>query len=68
MVAIGDDTNDTELIRNSGLGIAMGNAADVVKQAADEITTRNTEDGVAVAIERHLFSHLRSAATPQHSR
>ncbi len=54
IAAIGDDTNDTEMIARSGLGIAMGNAVDEVKEAADLVTESNERDGVAVAIERLL--------------
>jgi len=52
IIAIGDDTNDIEMIRCAGLGIAMGNAAAEVKQSADRVVRSNAEGGVAEAIEK----------------
>ena len=47
VIAIGDDNNDIELIKNSGLGIAMKNATDELKKAADSISRfSNDESGV----------------------
>jgi len=43
----GDDINDIELIKECGIGIAMGNAESVVKEAADYITKSNEENGIA---------------------
>ena len=54
MIAFGDELNDVEMIAWAGLGVAMGNAADVAKDAADEIAPTNDEDGVAVVLERLL--------------
>ncbi len=42
------------MIRFAGHGVAMGNACDLLKQAADEITLSNDEDGIAVVVERYL--------------
>ena len=50
-IAIGDQENDLEMLTISGLGIAMGNAKEKVKQAADYVTGTNDEHGVAQAIE-----------------
>jgi Cof subfamily protein (haloacid dehalogenase superfamily) len=55
IVAVGDDENDLEMIRHAGLGIAMGNATESVKAAADHVTGSNAEDGVVQAIERFLL-------------
>ena len=52
MVAIGDGYNDLSMIKFAGLGVAMGNAQEPVKKAADYITLSNDEDGVAVVVER----------------
>lgn len=52
ILAIGNERNDCEMLRFAGRGIAMGNADDVVKRYADDVTTSNDEDGVASAIER----------------
>ena len=51
-MALGDSGNDIAMLRRAGLGIAMGNAPDFVKEAADVITDRYDEDGAAKAIER----------------
>jgi len=48
--AIGDSLNDIAAIRACGLGIAMGNAQEEVKRAADAVTSSHLEDGVARAI------------------
>jgi len=56
IVAIDDASNDTEMIAQSGLGIAMGNAGESIKRAADVVTESNSESGVARAIERYLLA------------
>lgn len=48
----GDDINDIELIKESGIGVAMGNAVAKVKDAANYITSSNEEDGIAVFLNR----------------
>ena len=52
IVAFGDMPNDIPMLRWAGLGVAMGNAHADVLEAADEITTRNTDDGLARVLER----------------
>jgi len=54
VIAIGDAENDIKMIQYAGLGIAMGNADNIVKDIADDITTSNNEDGVAKAIEKYI--------------
>lgn len=56
VMAIGDDINDIEMIQKAGLGVAMGNALDCVKEIADAITDTNQNDGVAKAIQRYIFN------------
>jgi HAD superfamily hydrolase (TIGR01484 family) len=56
VIAMGDSLNDLAMIRASGLGVAMGNAQDEVKQAADIITASNVEDGVAQIIEQYILN------------
>ena len=51
-MALGDSGNDIAMLRRAGLGVAMGNAPDFVKAAADVISDRYDEDGAAKAIER----------------
>lgn len=53
-MAIGDTENDLAIIEAAGIGVAMGNATDAVKAKADYVTTSNTEDGVAFAIEHFI--------------
>ena len=57
VIAFGDDTNDVEMIRDAGVGIAMGNAVDQVKAVATHVTATNDEDGVACVIEEWLLDH-----------
>jgi len=54
IAAVGDSLNDKEMISWAGVGVAMGNALDEVKAAADEIVSDNDHDGVAEAIEKFL--------------
>lgn len=50
IVAFGDGENDLPMIERAGVGVAMGNAMDDVKKAADGITARHDEDGIAHAL------------------
>ncbi|MDR3715388.1 MAG: Cof-type HAD-IIB family hydrolase [Puia sp.] len=52
IIAMGDNYNDKEMIRFAGMGVAMGNAPDEIKQAADYVTETNNEDGVRKALEK----------------
>ncbi len=52
-LAIGDGYNDLEMLAEVGLGIAMGNAPQAVKDVADEVTATPDQDGVYVAFHRH---------------
>ncbi|MDD4159435.1 MAG: Cof-type HAD-IIB family hydrolase [Synergistaceae bacterium] len=54
VLAIGDGVNDKEMIIWAGHGVAMGNAPDNVKAAADETAPDNDSDGAAVILERYL--------------
>lgn len=54
VMALGDQANDMPMIKYAGLGVAMGNAVDVTKKNADEITLDCDHDGVAVAINKIL--------------
>lgn len=55
VMAVGDSLNDMKMIQQAGVGVAMGNAQEAVKQTADFITTTNDDDGVGQAIERHAL-------------
>ncbi len=57
MVCVGDGGNDISMIRLAGVGVAMINAPERVKEVADWVTTLdNNHDGVAEVIERY-FTH-----------
>ena len=56
IITLGDAGNDLHMIEYAGLGIAMGNAFDEVKEAADYITDTNENDGVAKAIEKFILN------------
>lgn len=55
LMVCGDSRNDISMIEHAGLGVAMGNADDFVKDAADITTLSNEEDGVAYAIEKYAL-------------
>lgn len=55
VIAVGDAGNDVRMIKNVGLGVAMTNASEDVKEVADYITLTNEEDGVAQVIERFML-------------
>lgn len=54
-LAMGDGGSDIPLLRAAGIGIAMANALDYVKEAADDVTASCDEDGVALALEKYIF-------------
>jgi 5-amino-6-(5-phospho-D-ribitylamino)uracil phosphatase len=54
--AVGDDANDIAMIRNAGLGVAMGHAAAEVRSAAALITGAHDEDGVAMLVDDVLLN------------
>ncbi|MEW9094383.1 MAG: Cof-type HAD-IIB family hydrolase [Clostridiaceae bacterium] len=55
VMCIGDSENDLSMIKVVGLGVAMGNGDEIVKNHADYITNSNNEDGVAKAIEKFVL-------------
>lgn len=56
VIAVGDSLNDIKAIKAAGLGVAMENAQDEVKAAADAITFSNNDHGVAEVIRRFIFN------------
>ncbi|MDA1476040.1 Cof-type HAD-IIB family hydrolase [Bacillus changyiensis] len=54
VVAIGHDVDDLAMIELAGLGVAMGNAPQEVKQKADWVTRSNDEQGVAYMIKEYF--------------
>ncbi|MFK7694662.1 Cof-type HAD-IIB family hydrolase [Paenibacillus sp. HJGM_3] len=55
VVAMGDSLNDMAMIRAAGLGVAMGNAQEELKRAADLVTVTNQEHAVAKIIREHIL-------------
>jgi len=55
VLAIGDGENDIEMIQLAGIGVAVGNAHQKLKDAANHVVASNDEDGVAEAVERFVL-------------
>jgi hypothetical protein len=55
IMVLGDMENDLEMFRHAGFAVAMGNAADAVKHAAQATTLSNDEDGFAFALEQYAL-------------
>ncbi|MEO0514528.1 MAG: HAD family hydrolase [Planctomycetota bacterium] len=53
-MAIGDGPNDVGMIQFAGLGVAMGNAFDEVKEAADLVVPTNDDEGVAHTLWKYI--------------
>ncbi|HWO77026.1 MAG TPA: Cof-type HAD-IIB family hydrolase [Bacillus sp. (in: firmicutes)] len=53
-LAIGDQLNDLSMLEIVGTAVAMGNAAEEIKQIAHYITATNNENGVALAITKYM--------------
>jgi Cof subfamily protein (haloacid dehalogenase superfamily) len=58
VMALGDGENDIEMLKLVGLGVAMGQAKEVVKRAAQVTVASNDEDGVAEALEKYVTGPL----------
>lgn len=56
IAACGDGYNDQTMIEYAGLGVAMENAQDLVKKAADLIAPSNDHDGVAWVVENYILN------------
>ena len=52
VISFGDAENDILMLKAAGMGVAMGNAAEAVKAAADLVTLSNNDDGIAAALEK----------------
>lgn len=62
IMAVGDGSNDIAMLREAGLGVAMENATEAVKAAADVVTLSNDQEGAATAIEKYVLQALRKNA------
>ena len=58
-IAVGDADNDLGMLRAAGLGVAMGNANESARAAADAVVADNDHDGCAEAIHRFLLGSRR---------
>ena len=58
IIGIGDNHNDYELVTTAGLGIAMGNGVEAIKNVADYITLTNNEEGVRHALNKFVLEPL----------
>jgi len=56
VMAIGDSYNDLDMIAWAGLGVAMANAPEDIRQQADYVTLSNQEGGVAAAINQWVLN------------
>ena len=55
-IAVGDEENDQHMIKMAGLGVAMGNARDSIKEIANYVTCSNNEHGVAKVIDKFILN------------
>lgn len=55
VICVGDGFNDSYMINYAGLGVAMGNAHEDIKNMADYVTKTNTEHGVAHVIKEFIL-------------
>lgn len=58
IMCIGDSNNDIKMIQNAGIGVAVSNAKDSVKDHAKIVTASNNDDGVALVIESILTKQV----------
>jgi len=65
VVAFGDSESDLEIIKRSGIGVAMGNALPVVKKTANYLTKSNDCDGVAYFIYHFLLKNNKTKQPPE---
>ncbi|WP_455543059.1 sugar-phosphatase [Intestinibacter sp.] len=56
VICVGDAGNDKHMIEYAGLGVAMGNATDEIKEIANYVTKTNDEDGVAHVINKFILN------------
>ena len=63
VITIGDNANDIKMIRNAGLGVAMGESAPYIKEQANIVTESNDNDGVAKILQQYLLNNNVSKTT-----
>ena len=52
VITIGDNANDIKMIKNAGIGIAMGESAPYIKEQANIVAESNDNDGVAEILKK----------------
>ena len=56
IITIGDNVNDEQMLKNAGLGVAMGNSAPYIQKMAKEVTLDNKSGGVAHIVEKYILN------------
>lgn len=56
VAAFGDDINDCDMLKAAGIGVAMGNAINNLKEIADYVTETNDNDGISKWITANLLT------------
>ena len=64
IMACGDQQNDVEMLQWAGIGVAMGDATDAAKKAADYISLPFAQGGVAHAVEHFVLNRNEPCTTP----
>lgn len=67
VICVGDSFNDLPMLRYAGKGVAMGNAQEEVKEAADYVTASNDEDGIVEVIRKFMTPQKDEDADPSDS-
>ena len=55
IISFGDNKNDIGMIRYAGVGVAVANAVEELKSAADYVTDTNENSGVGKALAKIVF-------------
>ena len=56
LIAVGDNYNDADMIKNADVGIAMGNAPDEIKELAHEVVGSNNGSGLVEVVDRIVLN------------
>lgn len=65
VIAIGDANNDLPMLQVAGLGVAMANANENIKQVADYVTTSNEEEGIQHLLNKFVLHPEEPAGHPE---